>query len=142
MRTTTTSPGPRSLKSALLANGLSTKLVAADQTGGAQWLVIGAMYADPDFAAAVDVIGAHYVSQINYDSTPEVRATGKPLWSSEDGPWRGDWTGAAYLAKTFNRNYITGKITTTEVWSPVSSYYDVLPDSGVRADVRQHSLVR
>ncbi len=53
--------------------------------------------------------------------------TGKPLYASEDGPWRGDWPGACALAKTFNRNYITGRMTKTVIWSLVSSYYDILP---------------
>ena len=52
---------------------------------------------------------------------------GKPLWSSEDGPWRGDWAGACALAKMYNRNYIDGRMTKTVIWSLISSYYDNLP---------------
>ena len=37
------------------------------------------------------------------------------------------------LAKIYNRNYAVGRMTKTEVWSPVTSYYDnlPLPSSGV-----------
>src|SRR5262249_5091919 len=31
------------------------------------------------------------------------------------------------LGKIFNRNYVTGKMTKTEIWSPVTSYFDNLP---------------
>ena len=60
-------------------------------------------------------------------STPECVKTGKPLYASEDGPWRGDWPGACTLAKTYNRNYILGRMTKTVIWSLISSYYDILP---------------
>jgi len=39
-------------------------------------------------------------------------------------------TGAMDLARIFNRNYVIGKITKTEVWSPVTAYYDNLPVPG------------
>lgn len=78
---------------------------------------------------AVQVIGAHYVG---FKSAPEALATGKRVWSSEDGPWRGDWQGARQLARVFNRNYVQGRMTKTVIWSLITSYYDTLPlpDSG------------
>ncbi len=117
----------KSLKSALQANGLSTQVVAADQCCGFQWNIVDVMWSDSALMSSVDVVGVHYPKN---SSTPEAILTGKPLWSSEDGPWRGDWTGAMLLAKTYNRNYISAKITKTEIWSAVTSYYDIFPLPG------------
>lgn len=115
----------KNLKTGLLNAGLSTKIVAADSNFG--WNIVYDMSSDPALAEAVDIIGTHYP---NYESNSVAQAMNKPLWSSEDGPWRGDWIGAASLAKTYNRNYIQGKMTKTQVWSPVTSYYDILPIPG------------
>jgi hypothetical protein len=69
------------------------------------------------------------------------RKTGKPLWSSEDQPNGGggpfvsrDWPiGGRILAHLYNQNYLEGSLTSTEIWSPVTSYYDNLaaPNSGL-----------
>jgi len=131
----------RLLKNSLSAKGLTTKIVAADL----EWDIVGAMEKDPALKEAVSVVGAHYPGYGDYlmsgfrkgkpaYSSPSVaKQCGKPLWASEAGPWRGDWKGAEELAKIYNRNYIEGKMTKTEIWSPISSYYDnlPLPDSGL-----------
>ena len=56
---------------------------------------------------------------------PAALATGLRLWSSEDGPWSAEWNAAATgshtpLQVTYNRNYIVGKMTKTEIWSPIT----------------------
>jgi hypothetical protein len=66
---------------------------------------------------------------------------GKPLWSSEDQPNSGagpilsrEWPiGGRILARLFNLNYLEGGFTKTEIWSPITSYYDILaaPNSGL-----------
>jgi len=86
---------------------------------------------DPALVAAVDVVGIHYPA-IN-ESSPLPPSINKPFWGSEDGPWRGDWTGVQFLAQAYNRPYIQGKITSHLIWSPVTSYYDLffLPGSGL-----------
>ena len=117
----------KNLKDALIANGLSTKLVAADESTGSGWYIVNDMLADSALMSAVDEIGEHYVG---YSSTYYAKLTGKPLWASEDGPWRGDWPGAMKLAKIYNQNYIQGRITMTEIWSLLSAYYDVMPLAG------------
>jgi len=116
----------KSLKNALVAAGLNTKIVAADQ-GSSQ--IASQMLADPALMSAVDVVGLHYPQPAG--SSP--LSINKPLWASEDGAWRGDWIGATYLAESFNKTYIDAKITKHEIWSPVSSYYDnfFLPGSGL-----------
>ncbi|MFO0891792.1 MAG: hypothetical protein U0790_21965 [Isosphaeraceae bacterium] len=118
------------LRATLDRNGLSrVGIVAADQTGNRPWEIAREIASDRALSDAVRVVGAHYPKA---QSTPEAIRSGKPLWSSEDGPWRGDWEGARALAKAFNRNYIQGKMTKTIIWSLVSSYYPQLPlpDSG------------
>jgi galactosylceramidase len=102
-------------------------VVAADDYEGGGWRIVEEMKSDPELDAAVARVGVHYRST---QSTPAARAVGCPLWSSEDGPWRGDWQGAESLARTLNRNYIVGKFSKTEIWSPVTAYYDSLPLPG------------
>jgi galactosylceramidase len=111
------------LRQTLDRKGLrSVGIVAADEIN--QWTIAERIKADPELAAAVAVIGTHYPQS---NSTPIAIASGKRLWSSEDGPWRGDWSAACVLAKAFNRNYIQGRMTATVIWSLVSSYYEILP---------------
>jgi hypothetical protein len=47
---------------------------------------------------------------------------------SRDGP-----IGGRILAHLYNQNYLEGSLTSTEIWSPVTSYYDNLaaPNSGL-----------
>jgi galactosylceramidase len=118
-----------------------TRLVAADQVD--HWTIVEQMLADPELLQAVDVVGVHYPGYSEYfnaglspdqppptyGSTPQARATSKPLWSSEGGPARGDWFGACELSKMLNRNYIEGRMTKTEMWALVSSYYASLVES-------------
>ncbi len=111
------------------------QIVAADQCGRRPWEFAKDVLKDKELADAIQVIGAHYPGMLRkdekgddqYDSTPQARQTGKRLWSSEDGPWRGDWSGACTLAKIYNRNYIRGRMTKTIIWSLVTSYYENLP---------------
>jgi hypothetical protein len=131
------------LKKTLLAHGLTTRIVAPDSVN--DWKITEALQRDPALYQAVWAIGVHYPGYVDYllskfrkgqptySSPPSAQSSGKPLWASEAGPWRGDWKGAEELAKIYNRDYIEGKMTKTEIWSPVSSYYDnlPLPDSGL-----------
>ena len=114
------------LRKTLDAQGLArVKIIAADECdGGTMWNIGKEVLTDRKLAAAIYAIGAHYPHS---ESTPECVKTNKPLFASEDGPWRGDWSGACTLAKTFNRNYIACRMTKTVIWSLISSYYDILP---------------
>jgi galactosylceramidase len=106
----------------------SVGIAAADQIRN--WNIVDSMAKDPQLATAIHAVAVHYPG---FNSSPAAQACGLPLWSSEDGPWSGGWGAARSLARDFNRNYIVGKMTKTEIWSPVSSYYDNLPlsSSGV-----------
>jgi hypothetical protein len=129
------------LRRTLDTKGLeSVRIVAADQTSTVApvWDIANDIQADTTLARAVHTIGVHYPSNAvwkfalkePFASTPEAKKTGKPLWASEDGPWRGDWEGARWLAKIFNRNYAVGRMTKTVIWSLITSYYDNLPIPG------------
>ena len=122
------------LRQRLNAAGFSgTKIVATDSVR--DWSIADTMVTDPTLASAVGAINTHYPYKppMDYNSSANAKATGKPLYSSEDGAWTGEWTGACQIARSANRNYINGKMTRIELWSPVTSYYDILriPGSGV-----------
>ncbi len=122
------------LRSTLNANGLQgVQLVAADEWGGTWNIVTNSSYGllvDPVLSNDVARIGAHYPGST---SPAAAQTCGKPLWSSEDGIGGSTWAAARNLGKLFNLNYISGKMTATEIWSPITSYYDILPasDSGL-----------
>jgi hypothetical protein len=129
----------------LKAHHLETRIVCCDEfpgQGDSQWAIADAMAKDPTLAADVDVIGVHY-SLVNgkITTTDAAVKTGKPLWSSEDQPNSGsgpflsrNWSvGGRILAHRYNQNYLEGALTATEIWSPITSYYDNLaaPNSGL-----------
>jgi Glycosyl hydrolase family 59 len=124
--------------------GLKTKIVCCDEYPGEhQWRIAEAMESDSALADAVDVLSVHYPQTEDgaLTTTHQAKAIGKPLWSSEDQPNSGggpivprDWAiGGRILANVYNRNYLEGTLTKTEIWSPVTSYYDNLaaPNSGL-----------
>ena len=124
----------KQLRSTMNANGLQdVQLVAADEWGGT-WNIVtnttcGLLY-DSVLSNDIARVGVHYPGQT---SPAAAQTCGKLLWSSEDGIGGSTWRTATNLARIFNRNYINAKITTTEIWSPITSYYDILaaPDSGL-----------
>ncbi|HEY1578053.1 MAG TPA: family 16 glycoside hydrolase [Terracidiphilus sp.] len=130
----------------LKARHLTTKIVCCDEYPGegttGQWGIADTMGKDLELAAAVDVIGVHYPLVDGKITTTEMaRKTGKKLWSTEDQPNGGsgpfvsrDWpVGGRILAHLYNQNYLEGSLTSTEIWSPITSYYDNLaaPNSGL-----------
>jgi O-glycosyl hydrolase len=129
----------KDLRQHLTAAGLATKIVCCDT----DWSLADQVLKDPELAADVAVIGAHYPrdDKGKITTTDAARRTGKPLWSSEDQPNDGggpfvsrDWPiGGRILAHYYNQNYLLGSMTATEIWSPVTSYYDNLaaPNSGL-----------
>jgi galactosylceramidase len=125
------------LKKTLLAHGLTTRIVAPDSVN--DWKVVEVLHRDPALDEAVSAIGVHYPGYVDYllsrfrkgtahlfqhTIRPNLRETSGGKRTS---PWRGDWKGVEELAKIYNRNYIEGKMTKTEIWSPISSYYNNLP---------------
>jgi len=135
----------KELHRALVRHHLDTKVVCCDLYVGEskpQWVIADQMQTDPELKAAVDVIGVHYPLENGKVTTTEAaRKSGKPLWASEDQPNSGGgpilqrtWSeGGHILAHVYNRNYLEGSMTATEIWSPITSYYDILaaPNSGL-----------
>jgi len=133
----------KDLRKTLDQRGLRTKIVCCDlysQEGSFD--IVQAMQTDTELAHAVDVVGVHYPFEgIPQLSPAFARNPGMTLWSSEDQPNPGagpyltrDWEhGGRILAKRYNENYLKGRLTSTEIWSPVTAYYDVLaaPHSGL-----------
>jgi hypothetical protein len=129
-------PYIKQLHALLRARHLATRIVCCD----GDWTIADAMLKDPDLAADIAVIGTHYPrdEQGKVSTTETARKIGMPLWSSEDQPNAGggpivsrDWpVGGRILSQTYNQNYLQGSMTSTEIWSPVTSYYDNLPAAG------------
>jgi len=124
------------LKNALITNGLSTKLVAADDY--MDWNVEPYMFTDPVLRAAVDILGSHYICGHMSDGSAcntskyllGALTFNKPLWASEEGSQPYD-TGAIPMAREYNRHYIQSKVTASINWSLVASWYTNLPYGGV-----------
>jgi O-glycosyl hydrolase len=138
-------PYVKELHRVLDARHISTKIVCCDEYPGeglGQWSIVDAMATDPALKAAVAVVGVHYsIVDGKYTTPDNARTISQPLWSSEDQPNTGsgpivsrEWPiGGRILARLYNRNYLTGGFTKTEIWSPITSYYDILaaPNSGL-----------
>ena len=104
------------------------KIVAADEV--AQWTIADHMAKDPELRAAVQVVGTHYP---HCHSTPMARqfrqaGVGQRRWTLERELGRPQR--AVPGCPAFNRNYAEGKMTATIIWSPITSYYDILPLPG------------
>ena len=135
----------KELHRTLQRQGLDTKIVCCDEypgEGKGQWAIADEIQTDSALKAAVDVIGVHYPQDKGKITTTDpARKSGKVLWSSEDQPNSGGgpivsrtWPiGGRILANLYNKNYLEGTMTKTEIWSPITSYYDILaaPNSGL-----------
>ncbi len=116
-----------SLRTALNAAGFtSTQIVAADQFGGngssgaAAFSVANDMASDSTLKSDIGVVGAHDVCDYPTDglecySTATAEGLGVPLWISEAGHMDGN-TGAADIARTFNRGYQDAGLTGYIQW--------------------------
>ena len=135
----------KTLRRVLDAHHLDTQIVCCDEYPSAnvdQWTILKAMAEDPGLRDAIAVVSVHYPRMNGKLTTPpSALEIGKPLWSSEDQPESNasnilsrDWqVGGRSLAKLYNENYLKGGFTATEIWSPITSYYDNLaaPNSGL-----------
>ena len=118
------------LRATLNTNGLqSVKIVAGDEWQGT-WNIVSSILTDSALSNAVYAVGGHYPTTSPAAGLTPNQPIGQPLWSSEDGPGFGGWWNAPNLANRYNRNYILRRLTKTEIWCPISSYYDVLPAAG------------
>lgn len=135
----------KALARALKAAHLDTKIVCCDShpgLPGGLWSIVDGMNSDPELRDDISALGVHYPAEPRVPKTPaSAVATGKDLWSSEDQPNPGggpflerSWSvGGRIMAKRYIANYIDLHFTKTEIWSPITSYYDSLaaPHSGL-----------
>jgi galactosylceramidase len=110
------------LKAAITAAGLKTKIVGHDSG----WDVCSTLSKDPEWAAAVDVISAHYPAAIIESNCA---ALNKVQWSSEDmsSSWN---TSARCWARELNQDYVRANLTSTIAWATINSFYDGIDWSG------------
>ena len=117
-----------SLRSTLNSRGYGNVQIVADDTS---FNPANDVVTDPAFAAAVQVLGSHYVcgyrgSQSNCPSTANAVASGKKIWASENGS--DDYNaGAPALARGINRDYIDGRMTAYLNWPVIAAVTPNIP---------------
>jgi galactosylceramidase len=119
------------LRPTLNARGYGRVRLQAPDNNPDGWKIFDWIKGDPRLDAAVQAVGYHYASNwppaIDDDSraSPEkVKATGKPLWASEEFSYfGGTWDKALLLARLINKHYIRDRITKNEIWAPVDGMY-------------------
>ena len=110
------------LKAAITAAGLKTKIVGHDSG----WDVCDTLAADAEWAAAVDVISAHYPGAKIKSNCP---ALNKVQWSSEDMSLGWD-NSAECWARELSQDYVLANLTSTIAWALINSFYDGIDWSG------------
>ena len=116
------------LKSTLRSRGYGNVQVVADDSS---FTPANDVVSDPAFAAAVDILGSHYVCgyrgpQTTCPSTANAVASGKKIWASENGS--DDYNlGAVALARGINRGYLDGKMTAYINWPLVAAITPNIP---------------
>jgi galactosylceramidase len=82
------------------------------------------MLKDPEYMAAVGVIGLHYPSDFRQTSVyAPCHATGKPIWASEESSTHDDRNGAACWARVTNAHFVLNGFTASIMWNMLGSYY-------------------
>ncbi|SHI30891.1 hypothetical protein [Algibacter luteus] len=113
----------------------NVKIQGPDDNSG-DWQIFEELEKDPEFDKVIEAVGYHYVTGREFTedmvdgrgrpTTAKAKASGRPLWASEDWSWTGkDWggAGALNLARIYNKFYIRDKITKTLIWAPIGSIY-------------------
>ncbi len=111
------------------------KIQGPDDNSG-DWQIFEVLEKHPKYKEVIKAAGYHYVTgreftEDNVDgrgrpTTAKAKASGVPLWASEDWSWTGkDWggAGALNLARLYNKFYIRDQITKTLIWAPIGSIY-------------------
>ncbi len=95
----------------------------------ATWKFSEELAKNPAYDKAIQAVTYHYVSKWlpsieneTYRVPEQVKATGKPLWSSEEFSMSGKaWKDAFLWAQLLNKFYIRDLITKVNAWCPVAS---------------------
>ncbi len=111
------------------------KIQGPDDNSG-DWQIFEELKKDSEFNKVIEASGYHYITGREFTedmvdgrgrpTTEKAKASGKPLWSSEDWSWTGkEWggAGALNLARIYNKFYIRDQITKTLIWAPIGSIY-------------------
>ncbi|WP_103351392.1 ricin-type beta-trefoil lectin domain protein [Amycolatopsis sp. CA-128772] len=119
------------MRNALNANGYAgVKVISGDSWPG-DWGPAGAISTNTAYRNATDVLSAHYTcgylsAQTSCSVPSNVTATGKTLWSSENGSQ--DYNdGAKPLARGINRVYLDGKMTAYLNWDLIAATTPNIP---------------
>ena len=103
------------------ANFTNTHVITAD--GG--WGICDELVNDPEYAAAVYALGAHYPNSATSANCAKLSDQGKRLWASEDFSTR--YTAGGCWTRLLSHNYVLANLTSTISWNLGSFYYDELP---------------
>jgi O-glycosyl hydrolase len=118
----------QNLRTTLNSRGYSNVQVVADDTN---FTPADEVVRDPAFAAAVSVLGSHYVcgyrsAQTTCPSSANAIASGKKVWASENGS--DDYNlGSIALARGINRGYIDGRMTAYINWPVIAAITPNIP---------------
>ncbi|TSJ43404.1 hypothetical protein FO440_04210 [Mucilaginibacter corticis] len=124
------------LRPALDAHGFSKVKLQAPDDDSEFWQVFDKLEKDPKLDNQISAVGYHYVDgrepweidqKTGHNATEKAKASGKPLWASEEWSQSGqEWggKGALYLARVMNKLYTRDRITKFEIWCPFDGIYD------------------
>ncbi|HMG23021.1 MAG TPA: hypothetical protein VK607_16915, partial [Kofleriaceae bacterium] len=116
------------LRSTLNSTGYGNVQIVADDTS---FTPANEVISDSAFAAAVGVLGSHYVcgyrsAQTTCPSSANAIASGKKVWASENGSDDYNLGGNA-LARGINRGYLDGKMTAYINWPVIAAITPNIP---------------
>jgi hypothetical protein len=118
----------QSLKQALAANGLSTKIIGPDEYYAHLTPSAQATISAPGFYTNIDVPAAHYPCDfgavMQCTDFQMLSGLGKPMWASES-----NGESAANIARATNLQYIDGGFTASIVWPLIGATYSNFPYS-------------
>jgi len=103
------------------ANFTGTHVITSD--GG--WGICDELVDDPEYAAAVYALGAHYPNSATSANCALLSDQGKRLWASED--FSSQYTAGGCWTRLLSHNYVAANLTSTISWNLGSFYYDELP---------------
>ncbi len=124
------------LRPTLNAHGFSKVKLQAPDDDSEFWQVFDKLEKDPKLDKLIDAVGYHYVDgrepweidqKTGHNATEKAKASGKPLWASEEWSQSGEqWggKGALYVARVMNKLYTRDRITKFEIWCPVDGIYN------------------
>lgn len=117
------------LRPTLDRHGFNKVKLQGPDDANATWAVFEDLSKNPAYDKAIEAVTYHYVSKwfpnIEDESwrVPEKwKATGKPIWSSEEFSLSGkNWKEAFLWAQLINKFYIRDRITKVNAWCPIAS---------------------